>query len=358
MADDEAAQPPPPAKKIKTTVINDEKVALAATVPVAVAPRCSLCQRFPVQNRGYEPSYPGGEKKCAQCLWALDGHLPYCRACDTFHLYPSEDKFDYVDECERCCASLLMYQPYLPVRRSGTRQRRHDRRTAGLPLLSDDDDNNEQQQQRECYICGINRPRIEYSPFQWYETQSICSHCFPEDGEQQQAMDHAWSKDRLICDELWRHGLQCYDGYNIQVSAWDSSVKKKEDVAGFYDLVFLSFTSGDPGPEFGRLKQSRTAIGTLELWDDADKPFVANDALRHGESYTFQGKGRIDNAYSTYGMLCHTSFTFGVWTTAEGWWVRPGEGSIRDDAAPMEMEMSGSDVTLKWIAGRTGSGGP
>jgi hypothetical protein len=167
-------------------------------------------------------------------------------------------------------------------------------------------------------------------------------------------MDHAWSKDRVICDELWRHGLQCYDGdNNIQFSAWDSSVKKKEDVAGSYDLVFLSFTSEDDGPEFGRLKQSRTAIGTLELWDDADKPFVANAGQRHGESYSFQGKGRIDNAYSTDGWLFYTSFLFGIWTTEEGGVDRPGEGSIRDDAAPMEEQKRGADVTLKWIAGRT-----
>jgi hypothetical protein len=167
-------------------------------------------------------------------------------------------------------------------------------------------------------------------------------------------MDHAWSRDRVICDELWRHGLQCYDGdSNIQFSEWDSSVKKKEDVAGSYDLIFLSFTSEDVGPEFGRLKQSRTAIGTLELWDDAEKPFVANAGQREGESYSFQGKGRMDNAYSTYGWLCYTSFIFGIWTTEEGGGVRPGEGSIRDDAAPIVGEMRGGDVTLKWIAGRT-----
>ena len=79
----EAAQQPPPAKKIKTTTTDNDAndALLVASAAAVTAPRCSLCQRFLVVRDGVD-------EKCAQCRSALDGHLPYCRACDTSDRYP------------------------------------------------------------------------------------------------------------------------------------------------------------------------------------------------------------------------------------------------------------------------------
>jgi hypothetical protein len=154
----------------------------------------------------------------------------------------------------------------------------------------------------------------------------------------------------VMSDALWKHAsLQCYyyDDANIPLVFWDNGERRDFLITGNYDLLFLTYESDG---EYER-RQSRTAVGTVEIWDDPVHPFVAKDNERYGTSYSLQGRGKIDNAFFDRGCFYH-SFTFGI-QDGEDDDPQPGVGSILDDDQLDNDPMRRSEVTLGWIAQRT-----
>jgi hypothetical protein len=295
----------------------------------------------------------GDGGRCAQCYSTLRkllcGHFHFCRHCDD--AFPADEDgrafYDWSDECERCGNFI-----------------------------------------RECLVCGCQIQARGYSSTQWNAFKpSVCLQCFPDENvepEQEQveqekeqvkqeqprqpdglmAVDQRRNVDsgttattwypRVISDALWKlAGLQCYyyDDANIPLVFWDNEERRNILITGSYDLLFLTYTEEyDQEEEFDR-RQSRTAVGTVEIWDDPIHPFVAKDTEQYGTSYRLQGRGKIDNAFFDIGWF-YPSFTFGIQDGEEDD-TQPGVGSILDDNQPDHHEMRVSEVTLGWIAQRT-----